>query len=503
MAVSILVGLISVPLALKFLGEAEFGLWSLTVQIAGYIALLDMGLRVSVSRTLVDHKDDRGNGRYGSVILSGFMLAGIQGTIVLAIGMGLVWFLGGWLHIPPELARAFFWIMTVQFVIGAVALCTQMSNQILTAWQRGDVSNYLQTVQQLLWVAVMWCGFAAGLRVYGMLLAGVVAWAVFAAGSALACQRLYLWPKKHEWGRVSKQELRGLLGYGSDVFLIALGNQAILSSQTILATRLLNMKGVAIWVVMTKTFTLGSQLLFGTIGNSMPVFSEMYVRGENDLLWKRYRGMFMIMTVGATIFALLIAACNGSFVRAWTHGRVSWPQINDILLAAWLLLLTQTCCHNSLLLYLKQVRGLRYAYLVEGILFVTSATIAIPRYGFTGMLLCSVFCTLFCTYGYGLWRVSRMAKEAARPPLWTWHLPLARVLVVVVPCWLVGEWLTRDMADRTRLVCLAGLLSVVGLIAALGFALPRNLATEFAERLPQPAKRWLSALTKRLWASRA
>jgi len=47
---------VSVPLALHYLSKEEFGLWSVVLQITGYLSLLDLGVGQSVSRLLVDSK---------------------------------------------------------------------------------------------------------------------------------------------------------------------------------------------------------------------------------------------------------------------------------------------------------------------------------------------------------------------------------------------------------------------------------------------------------------
>ena len=41
--------LASVPLALHYLSENEFGLWALSTQLAGYIALVDFGMSAAVA----------------------------------------------------------------------------------------------------------------------------------------------------------------------------------------------------------------------------------------------------------------------------------------------------------------------------------------------------------------------------------------------------------------------------------------------------------------------
>jgi O-antigen/teichoic acid export membrane protein len=104
MGVNVIYTLISVPLALVYLSKAEFGLWALTLQIAGYIALIDLGMASSISRSLIEHKDDRASGRYGGIIQSGFLVCLAQGLISLIVGMSLVWFMGTWLKVPPDVS---------------------------------------------------------------------------------------------------------------------------------------------------------------------------------------------------------------------------------------------------------------------------------------------------------------------------------------------------------------------------------------------------------------
>ena len=66
--------LASVPLALHYLSKAQFGLWALVTQVAGYVALVDFGLSASASRVLIDHKDQRASGNYGSMVQTGALV---------------------------------------------------------------------------------------------------------------------------------------------------------------------------------------------------------------------------------------------------------------------------------------------------------------------------------------------------------------------------------------------------------------------------------------------
>src|SRR3954453_16604650 len=95
MASNIIYTLASVPLALHYLSKDEFGLWALVTQVVGYLLLLDMGITGSVSRFLIDHKDEKSSGAYGSVLKTGCLVLGVQGACIAMGGVLISFFLPG------------------------------------------------------------------------------------------------------------------------------------------------------------------------------------------------------------------------------------------------------------------------------------------------------------------------------------------------------------------------------------------------------------------------
>src|SRR5437016_6062388 len=77
---TVLYTLASGPLALHYLSKDELGLWWLVTQIGGYLMLIDAGVTGSVSRILIDHKDRKDDGVYGSVIKTGCLALMVQGA---------------------------------------------------------------------------------------------------------------------------------------------------------------------------------------------------------------------------------------------------------------------------------------------------------------------------------------------------------------------------------------------------------------------------------------
>ena len=488
MAVNVLYTLASVPLALHYLSKAEFGLWALTLQVANFIALVDLGMGSSIARILIDHKDDRHNGRYGGAIKSGFLVGAAQGLVTLAVGLSLVWFLAGWLRLSAELARPFFWLMIGQVLLTAATFGTRMFGQVLYAWQRIDVSNYSGIIQLVIGFTALWIGFHLKLGVFSLLAGSVAGWAVGTGINAWACVKLHFWPKAEEWGVVSRKQFRELFNYGADVFLISIGTQLIISSQTILVSRQLGVEAAALWSVMTKMFTLVSQVVWKMVGNAMPAFGEMQVRRERERLWHRYRTMFIVTNIFAGGCAVLFAACNGPFVVVWMSGKFSWPPLDNVLLGIWLIMSTQQCCHNSLIICLKEIRTLKYIFILEGIVFIAAALAVLPSTGITGMLVCSLLATTLFTWLSGVWRIAQISKMGWKPLVWDWQKPLIWILMVMVPVWLVLDWMLHDAATWLRLLVNGGLLTTAGVWVAIHCALPSGMVAEITEKLPSPLR---------------
>ena len=493
---NVLYTLAAVPLALRYLSKAEFGVWALTLQIVGYVSLIDLGMGSSIARILIDHKDQRSNGCYGSAIQSGFLVGIVQGAITLALGLSVVWFIPGWLRVARDLSSPFLWLLIGQIFLTASGFVSRVFGQLLYAWQRIDVTNYSGIAQFVVGFAVLWLGFSRGCGIFSLLYGSVAGSISSVCINAFACVKLGFWPSPGEWGRASREQFRELFNYGAELFLITIGSQIILSSQTLLVTRALGIEAAAIWSVMTKMFTLVSQLVWKIVGNAMPAFAEMQVRRETERLWDRYRGLFISANVFSGMSAVLFAACNGPFVRLWTHGGFSWPASDNVLLALWLIVLTQQCCHNSLVVCLKQIRGLKYLYLLEGAVFVGVSSAILPSTGLTGMLVCSLTASIMFTWLSGVWRVAALSGKGWKPLLWDWQLPLFYVVGSMAPSWLAMEWMMRNVPDWIRLPAYGCVLSLIGIWVSLRFALPAVLITDIARKFPPPVQRVAAMLRK-------
>ena len=144
--------------------------------------------------------------------------------------------------------------------------------------------------------------------------------------------------------------------------------------------------------------------------------------------------------------------CNSLFVHVWTAGKITWSPLNDVLLGAWLFILSMQTTHCSFVNVTKQIGGMRYIFFAEGVCFLVLSMLIGCRWGVPGMVATSILCTLVFTYQYGLQRnrdyfqitLNELAVDWVRP-----SLKLAGIYAVLVALvWLVPDRrIERVLAD--------------------------------------------------------
>lgn len=475
--------LASVPLALHYLGKAEFGLWALVTQMSGFIQLLDLGMTTSVSRILIDHKDERSNGNYGGIIKTGALVGLVQSVLIISSGITLSVVAGTLLHIPENLRQEFFWLMAGQSVLLGVSFMSRIFGCLLTAHQRLDIYNYGIGVFFLVNLAVMWAGFYCGLGIYSFLLGQAVPAFGVIVVNVIGCLRLGLLPRAGEWGHLSRARFRELFAFGSDIFIYSLGSQLITTSQAILLTRLLGLETAAVWSICTRVFNTLPQIIFRFFDYAAPALAEMMVRGEKALLARRFQQLSVFSVGAAVASSAVFALCNSAFVTVWTHGRIAWPHVNDLLLAVWLVIRTVMRLHTGLAEQTKKFQFMRYLFFIEGLAFV-GLTIAFYRFGgITAMLLTSIICTGCLSLPYGLYR-TRHYFGLAWQELAQWHRPTLRLILWLMPVGLLIGWLTSGSSPGLILGLGGGLFGCWTLYVFLRHGLSPALQAEMAARVP-------------------
>jgi O-antigen/teichoic acid export membrane protein len=470
MASNTVFSLASVPLAMHYLSNAECGLWTLALQATSYLLLLDAGISAAVGRYLIDYKDNKEGGDYGSVIKTGCLVLLVQGACIAVGGSLLAWFLPALCNVPPSFVFVFRVLVAGQCLLTGVFFLSRILMGLLQAHHRFDVMNYSQIGQLAVTFGVQWVTFHLGWGLYS-LLAATVAGQVFWAGYNLSCViGLRLFPEKN-WGRASMKVFREVFAYGKDLFLLTLGLQLLNYSQVVIITRSQGPEAAWVWSTATKAFQLAFQFVQRIFDFSGTALGEMMVRGEREKLRRRY-GDILLLTASVAVFAAIsVAVCNSSFVTVWTRGRVGWSRWNDALMGVLILLNCVTRCQVGLSGYARQIQTMRWVYFLEGASFAVVAFAVAPYFGIPGIIVVAIVADLACSGAYGFRWASRYLVVSLREIGCSWLKPAGRYLLMMAPLAAVIALATLKLSPLPRLLTSSASLLVVGLplLWRLGF----------------------------------
>ena len=486
-----LYALASVPVALHYLDRERFGLWALLGSLIGYLSLIDLGMSSSIGRFLIDVKDDRRGGGYGSAIKTGWLVLTAQGAILVGVGLLGAAFFSRLMGVPPHLDHAFQVMVWLQCVVVAFGFGSKMLHCLLLAHQRADIANYGGILALLANFLALWISFLCGADVYSLIFAGFVGNLASSLFQLAWCYRLKYFPDRGEWGRFSGAVFWNMFTYARDVFLVAAGAQLILTSQTIIITRMIGLEAAATWSIGTRAFTLVAQAVWRMSQTSLSALSEMLVRGERERLRDRYSSLAKLANSLGVYCAVTFALCNSSFVSTWTSGRISWSPLQDVLLGTWLIVLTWGNTNGNFVLATKKVHFMKYVFFLEGVVFIAAAAFSIGTFGLTGMLVSSIICSLLFSGAYSGWRVSRLLKFRLREVVIGWSKNAASILATFSPIAAIAWWVTQDCGMRLKLVVGVSISLFVGLPLFLRLGVPNALKYEFASRTPKRFARFV------------
>ncbi len=478
--------LASVPVALHYLDTPRFGLWIVMGTLAGYLNLIDAGMTSSAARLLIDHKDDRQGGNYGSLIQTGWLVSVLQGIIIFVIGFFLAGIFARLLATDEVLQPEFIRLVQWQSAVVALMFATRMLGLVLNAHQRMDLNNYIGVGGLAVNFAAQWIFFHFQFGVLSLALGSLVSTLLIVILTTAACVYLKLFPGAGGWGRISMQHFRELFDYGKDVFLVSVGTQLIMTSQVFVITRMLGPAEAAVWGVGVRVFNLLNQLIWRIYDMSGAAFAEMMARGELARLRDRYRSVAILSFSAAGWAAVSFALCNSLFIPLWTHGKTSWPAANDWLLGVWMILSAVVHCHNGFILTTKQIGFMRYIYFVEGVVFITMSFLLARWGGLPAIIGCSIICSVLFSGAYCTFRVGKFFGMRVREMVVDWLRPALKLVCIFAPVAVAADFLGKFIPyELLRMAAFATVSAIVGAVLFFRFGIPKTFAGEILRRAPR------------------
>lgn len=445
------------PFLVRHLGEGRYGAWILVNSLAGYLLLLELGLRLAVKRFVAVHLARSGGGRLDALITTAVTVLGGAGAVALAATLVLVWKLGALFAIPPaDLLSARIALLLVGTTV-SLSLPFSVHAGILSGLQRYDVANALTVVAaavraSLIALAV---GRGCGLEAMAVVHASVSLFLYIAQVAAV--RRLLpgvaLGPR-----RIDREALAELSAYGIWTFVLDVADRLIFYTGAVVIAAFSSVAAVAAFSVATQLVEYARQLVSSLVAVMTPAFGDLHERADGG----RLRETFVRGARGAAIVALPIALglaiLGDRFIALWmgaAMARGAGPVL--AILAAPLVLALPQFVACSLVLGVGRHRPLALWSLGQAAATAVLALALVRPLGASGVAL-GIALPLAATYA--LFYPRLVARTVGLGPLAYLRRAFGPPALLAVPLALAdlalrARWQPRSLAEFLATMALA------------------------------------------------
>jgi O-antigen/teichoic acid export membrane protein len=316
-AIPALVALATVPLVVKGLGEASYGVYSLVTAIVGYFSLIDINVTAGSVKYIAQYSARQDRERISETVCFGLLIyAGLGAAGALGLYVGAHWFVTSVFSVPPALvpeAVATIKVAALGFLIGQLQSYLQSVPQSL---MRFDIASWIEivfgTVVPLLTVAVLLLGYG----LFEVILLRVVASFVNSLILWRAIRRLL---PDLSWRRPRAAIRRELLGFSAYSFLSRFASLSYSYADKLIIGALVGVTGLAYFTVASTLANRVLGMTYRLSGVFFPATSALAASGQVERLGRLYlKASRYVVFINASALVLL-AVFAEPILRYWMN----------------------------------------------------------------------------------------------------------------------------------------------------------------------------------------
>lgn len=471
LAISSLIPFIYTPIMLEMLGQAEYGLYSLSNSVVGYLSLLSFGFGSTIVRYLAKYRAENNKTElektYGFFLLLYSALAALVFVGGLIISQNVASIFDQGLKVAEiEKMRALVIIMAfgtaISFPLSVFASVAIAHERYLFRKIIDILSTVAGPVANLI---ALYMGYAS----VGMALAGVALSLIFAPVSIIYCfSSIKIKPR---FAKLPRNLVKEMIGFSFFVFIGTMVDMLFWATDKVILGLLASSVAVAIYNVGGTFNSMVMSLSTSISGVLVPKITGMVVSQPDRKEWTN-----LLTKVGRIQFIIVALIVSGfsvfgqTFINLWAG-----PEYSD---AYWVTVLTmfplcvpliQSTAKSMVIAQNKhQFRSI--VYLIIAILNVVSTYLIVPYMGIIGAALCSCIAYLL---GQGLIMNIYYHKVTGLdiPLFWKNILKMA-----IIPAFMlvVGLILNRFIAISNWFVFFIGVALYTAIYAVLMYRFAMN-----------------------------
>lgn len=398
---TMLVGLLSVPLTVRYLGTERYGIWLTISTILTWLSIADLGVGNGLVNYLSQSNGKDENGKAQEYVSSAFWLLMFIGLIIITFGLVTINF-DIWktifYSISSDSDRELPIAILSAFVIFGFSFPLSVSSKVFIGYQEGYYCNYFNIAGSIisLFSLILVTYFRGGLALLVIAMFGSKQFVMLISTIFLfAIHKPELLPSLN---RVSLKYMRSLMSVGGMFLAVQLAALLIQQTDILVIAKFLGPASVAIYGTALRLFTYIGIFQLWVLSPLWPAYGEAFARNDKQWIMSTLKYSVLVnMAISAACSAILIVFSQ-FFIRIWA-GVALVPSFGLILSMAVLWLIRGwTEPFVSFLNGINRLKGQSIYALGTAFLNVLFQLIAARYFGLVGVVMATIFSYLLIMF---------------------------------------------------------------------------------------------------------
>jgi O-antigen/teichoic acid export membrane protein len=408
--VSLCLGFLLVPLTIKYLSSAQYGIWVTLLSILSWTAYFDMGLGLCLRNKLVEVMASNDRAQAGRYVSTAYYTLGGIASLAMGLLVAIVRMIP-WQKVFNTTVVSKQELELTVLVVGILYFTyfvLSLGSSIAYAFHRASLVAGQQIFQQVLMLGALlvlpfWV--KGGIFIMGSFYAVSLLLSSLSLNAYLFREYSFLLPR---WKSFDKTSLAPLSSLGGKFLLLQLSVLIIFATDNMIITYVLGPERVTIYNVAYQLFSIVVMLHALVITPLCSAQTDAYVR--NDLVWNKSvlkKLNFFMLPVIVVVFMLVVF--SNEIINLWVGSQF----LPGKTLVAFMALYALIAVWTNIYAYFLNASG-RLSFSI--VLAVMGAVFNIPlsiylvkntTLGESGVILATILCLL---------------PSAIFLPLYAWHV---------------------------------------------------------------------------------
>ena len=382
--------LVSLPLAVRYLGAERFGVWATIASTVVFLNLLDLGI-ASTLTNYIAHSYAVGGRQYAARYTANALVLTAAVACVAGVLLSITWPTIDWVklfNVSSAVSRTeVSSTVAAAVILVLLGLPASLTGRILSGYQEVHCSNAIIAIGTLANLAGLLVGLALQVSM-PLLFVLTTGWITLANLTVLFAMLLWWKPWLRPrlsllgWGAT-----RELLTTGSGFFLIQIAGAVVFSSDNVVLSHFLGPAQVTpysvTWRIVGMTAVMQG-LFFPAL---WPAYAEAYARGDHTWVRRAFRITFRGTMALNLVFAALLLALGRTVIRWWA-GPFAVPSLSLLgAMALWAIISGAMTVESCLLAAVNRTREQGVLSVVAAGLNLGLSIVLVQRVGPSGVIV--------------------------------------------------------------------------------------------------------------------